>query len=210
MGSSGNSTGPHLHFEVRKGANAYSSTDNPLTYISTETPRKVITGDVFFNWLNSWEGRTPINGNNYVVENIGDGVRTVGAGVTLENNSQRFATYGIDINNYPDGSEIPISIVDQIQMEILSDNRSYIEGILSSNSITLDEYQIQALISQIYNCGNINGFVGAYKKYGNTEQFYDNWFFRYISSGTQFEQGLIRRRNAEWSLFNSGQYVFNG
>ena len=32
-GSTGNSTGPHCHFEVRKGANSYSNHTNPHKYL---------------------------------------------------------------------------------------------------------------------------------------------------------------------------------
>lgn len=210
MGSSGNSTGTHLHFEVRKGQNTYSSTQEPLNYISIDNPRAVATGGELLKWLNSWEGHTKIDGDHYVVEDIGDGVRTVGGGITLENNVDRFSQYGINIEEYPVGSKISIEIVDQIELEVINSKRSYIEGVLSNNSLTLEENQIQALISQMYNTGNINGFVDAYKKYGNEIELYDNWFFRAIMKGTQFEQGLTRRRNAEWSLFHLGEYVYNG
>lgn len=210
MGSSGNSTGTHLHFEIREGQNAYSSAIDSLNYISQENPRVVLSGGEFLSWLNSWEGHTPINGSNYVVQNIGDGVRTVGAGITLENNANRFAQYGINIDDYPTGSEISMEIVDQIEMEVISEKRNSIESLLASNSIVLDESQIQALTSQIYNIGNIQGFTSNYQKYGNTKKLYDEWFFRAISKGTQFEKGLTRRRNAEWSLFHLGEYVYNG
>ena len=210
MGSSGNSTGNHLHFEVREGGIDKSATVDPLNYISAENPRAVFTGSEFLTWLNSWEGHSPIDGEYYVVENIGDGVRTVGGGITLENHRKSFATYGINIDDYPVGSKILISIVDQIQLEDVAYRRSKVENILSNNSITVEENQIQALISQHYNTGNIDGFAAAYKNYGNTKNLYDNWFFRAIMKGTQFEKGLTRRRNAEWSLFHNAEYVYNG
>ena len=209
MGSSGNSTGNHLHFEVREGQNVHASTVEPLNYISIENPRIVSSGGEFIDWLDSWEGHSPINGQNYVVEDIGDGVRTVGVGVTLEHNVSRFAKYGIDVDNYPVGSEIPIEIVDQIKLEEIESKRSSIEKTLSKNSIVLEETQIQALVSQMYNTGNIVGFVDNYKKYENTQELYENWFFRAIMKGTKFEVGLTRRRNAEWSLFHLGEYVYN-
>lgn len=209
MGSSGNSTGTHLHFEVREGQNSFSATVEPMNYISFEAPRIVSSGGDFLNWLNSWEGHSPIDGEYYIVEDIGDGVRTVGGGVTLEYNSDSFAAYGINIDDYPVGSKIPINIVDQIQMEEISNKRSYVENILSTNSIELQEIQIEALVSQTYNIGNISGFAKNYIKYGNTQDLYENWFFRAIMKGTKFEAGLTRRRNAEWSLFHLGTYVYN-
>ena len=209
MGSSGNSTGMHLHFEVRVGNNVSTSTDDPLNYISIENPREVYNGNKLLEFINSWEGSSPIIGNFYEVENIGDGVRTVGSGVTLEYNAGRFKKYGIDVAKYPVGSTIPISIVDQIKLEIISEKRTYIENVIANNSIILQEYQIDALTSMMYNCGNINGFVENYKAYGNTQEFYENWFFRNIMKGSKFEKGLTRRRNAEWALFHTGNYNFN-
>lgn len=39
MGSSGKSTGAHLHFEIRVGENTTAATVNPLDYISADDPR---------------------------------------------------------------------------------------------------------------------------------------------------------------------------
>ncbi len=216
MGSSGNSTGAHLHFEVREGQNAYSATVDPLNYISASTPRVIninfdtATGgeeDEFLHWLISMEGHSKIIGDCYLVEDIGDGVRSVGSGVTLENNPTLFAERGIDINKYPVGSKIPIKIVDSIMGEIVGKQRSYVERTIANNSITLNASQINALTSQLYNIGNIKGFVDAYKKYGNTQALFDNWLFRATMPGSKFEAGLTRRRKAEWKMFHEGLYV---
>lgn len=211
MGSSGASTGPHLHFEVREGENSFSAVVDPLNYVDPDNPRPAISSsnDEFLSWLNSWEGSSPEDGDYYIVENIGDGVRTVGGGVTLEHNADRFASYGINVDDYPVGSKISKKIVDQIELEEVQSKRSSIENILANSSIILSEKQIQALISQMYNTGNIKGFVDNYIKYGNNQDLYNNWFFRAYMPGTIFEKGLTRRRNAEWSLFNKGEYVYN-
>lgn len=209
MGNSGNSTGTHLHFEIREGQNSSSARVDPLDYVSMENPRPVNASDQLMEFLLSWEGHTEIIGDEYLVTDIGDNVRSVGPGVTLENNPDKFAAYGIDIDDYPIGSTISISIVDQIKTDILNDMREDIEAELAQNSITLQQHQIDALVSQKYNIGNIVGFCSAYKKYGNTQEFYNNWFFRAINRGTIFEAGLTRRRNAEWDVFHKGIYTKN-
>ena len=209
MGSSGYSTGPHLHFEIREGQNASSSTVDPLNYISVETPRQVNASDEFIEWLETMEGCTDAVGDGYLVVDIGDGVRTVGSGVTLEYNVDRFKKRGVDINDYPIGSTIKQSIVDEIKVEIINDMRESVEQDMAENSITLKPHQIDALVSQKYNTGNIVGFVDAYKKYGDTIELYNNWMYRATMPGSIFEGGLSRRRRCEWAMFHEGKYVQN-
>ena len=43
MGTSGNSTGSHLHFEVRVGTNTRAATVDPLTYVDPKNPRPTST-----------------------------------------------------------------------------------------------------------------------------------------------------------------------
>lgn len=211
MGSSGNSTGTHLHFEVRQGANAYSATVDPLEYISLENPRSASSSDEeFIEWLDKMEGSSvPIDGY-YIIEDIGDGVRSLGHGVTLEGCAKEFAKYGVDVTSLKLGDKIPIEIVDKVELDVVAGKRSYVESILSRNSITLEEHQIHALMSQSYNIGNINGFVDAYERYNNTLEFYYNWLFRAYMPGSKFEKGLTRRRRAEWRMFHCGEYVMDG
>lgn len=45
MGNSGSSTGPHLHFEVRVGANTTDARVDPLLYIDPENPRPMSFGN---------------------------------------------------------------------------------------------------------------------------------------------------------------------
>lgn len=209
MGSSGYSTGAHLHFEVREGQNTSSSAVDPLKYISKDNPREVSSGSSdFLKWLQSWEGHTKIVGDSYVVQDVGDGVRTVGSGITLEYNASRFKKYGIDVSKYKVGDKIPIKIVDQIKLERIDSDRSSVEKVLSDASITLEEYQIEALISRKYNY-NISGFTSAYKKYGNTQKLYENYMSTPITARGQVMRGLVRRREAEWKLFNQAIYLYN-
>ena len=210
MGSSGNSTGAHLHFEVREGQNAYSAAVDPLNYVSPDDPRPANASNDLVEYIERFEGHTTIVGDSYLVEDIGDGVRSVGKGVVLEYNESRFKAHGIDIKDYPLGSKIKIDIADAIKNEIISDMKSYVEGVLSKNSIQLKEYQINSLVSFTYNCGTIEGdfdFPGAYKKYGDTEKLYDNFFGLCIHVNGEVWAGLVSRRKSEWHLFHTGEYI---
>ena len=207
MGSSGNSTGAHLHFEVREGQNDYSATVDPLNYVDPDNPRPTNASSDLVDFIESFEGHTQIVGDSYLVENIGDGVRSVGKGVVLEYNSGRFASRGINISNYPVGSTIPISIADSIKDEIISEMKSSVESTLAQNGLSLKPYQVDALVSFKYNLGNIDGFCDAYKKYGNTEDLYTYYFGKYVHVYGEVWTGLVRRRKAEWYLFHTGQYT---
>lgn len=210
MGSSGSSTGAHLHFEVREGINSMDYAVDPLNYISSEQPRRSSSANTdFLEFLQSWEGKGKVSGTSYVVEDLKDGELTVGSGVTLRNNVECFAKYGIDVTKYKEGDLIPIEIVDKVMLDIINDKSSNIELYLSNNSIVLKQHQIYGLVSRTYNIGNYNGFAEAYKKYGDTDDLYTNWFFNKSINSSKFKEGLTKRRNAEWSLFHDNEYVLN-
>lgn len=211
MGSSGNSTGAHLHFEVREGQNEYAATVDPLNYVDPNNPRPSSSDEDFVNWINAFEGSTGIasNGEYKIIDVEGYGLRSVGHGIVLEYNADRFAAHGINVANYPLGSTLPVSIVDAVELEELNSAADSIASKVSKNGLSFKKYQIQALISLQYNCGSawVDDVIEGYKIYGETEALYNNTLGQCIHVGGEVWAGLVRRRKAEWHLFTTGEYT---
>ncbi len=211
IGSSGRSTGPHLHFEVREGQNSYYNVVDPRKYIKEDDPRpsSSLSTD-FVAWFDAnFEGTTGTDstGTKYLVKDVGDGVRTAGPGVVLESQAAKFAARGINVAEYPNGSYIDKEIVDSIKGQVLEEAYSSIEATLSNAGLTLEKEKIQALVVFKYNVGNIGGFTDAYKEYGDTQALYDNYFGRYVHVKGEVWPGLVKRRQKEWELFHNHVYV---
>lgn len=159
--------------------------------------------------LSFFEGTGKMNGNNYIVYTDSSGTLTVGHGVTLKWNADKFKNYGVDVNSLYNGSELSSDIVNAIEMDILNEKRSSIVSTLTSNNISLTDYQVDALVMRSYNTGNINGFVENYQKYGNTQELYNNYMcWPTTDSSGNYLRGLENRRNAEWELFSNGTYTY--
>ncbi len=207
VGSSGRSTGGHLHFEIRVGENSTAATVDPLDYISATDPRKEVASVSFLEMLYSFEGTGPISGDCYKIYADTGGVLTVGHGVTLIYNKEAFSKRGINVDDYQVGDTILIATVDDIEKEIIAAKRNSVVSLLNSNNISLEYYQIDALVMRMYNTGNINGFSSAYQQYGDTQSLYDNYMAKPVTDVQgNYLTALERRREMEWNLFHNGIY----
>ena len=215
MGNSGSSTGKHLHFQIEVGGRSSIYAVDPLNYVSVEEsrPKTVNSGytgeSQLLTMLQSWEGTGPTDGDSYVVYDDSTGTLTVGHGVTLKNNVERFSKRGIDTSTLSEGSKVPKTLVDDIELEIVNERRNDVIDLINENNISLEEHQIDALTIRIYNVGNVNNFPENYKTYGNTNELYENYMNKPVTGGGEYTSGLARRRQAEWDLFSKGIYTLN-
>lgn len=211
MGNTGCSTGTHLHFEVREGKNSYNNRVDPLNYINPDDPRpKSLLSDHFVEWFDAnFEGSTGTDpsGTMYLVKDVGDGKRTVGPGVTLDAQRDKFASRGINVDDYQNGSYISKELVDSIKLQVLEEAASSIQTTLSNAGLTLENEKIEALVVFKYNVGNIKGFVDSYKQYGDTDLLFDNYFAKHVHVNGEYWPGLMKRRQKEWELFHNHVYV---
>lgn len=226
MGSSGCSTGAHLHFEMRIGSQSYSSIDNPLKYVKKDDPRPSesygsISFDQLVEYVFNWEGSTPSTDTEYIAV-YGDKLINIGHGVTWENTRDFFEKYGITEMHI--GSHVSKAIADQVAIDVLKYTMDKIKSDLAAKGIDgLKDYQILALASQSYNGGYVvikdsvygYDFITAYLKHNGKYSFEDIykhqssiWYdamCRPYSPGTDNQLGLQRRRVSEWRLFTTGE-----
>lgn len=208
VGSTGNTTGGYLHFEVRVGGSDNTSTQDPLRFISAEKPREVGLQSDLLEWIGSMEGTGPMEGDNYVVYNDSGGVATFGHGITVKYNADLIIAHGLTPASLNVGSLVPKSIADEMYSQIVQEEMDAVKSKVSAKGLTLSENQIAALVSLKYNVGNINKFFEPYSKYGSTESLCTNWWEKYALHDKKgnYLSGLKKRRISECDAFVNGVY----
>ncbi len=231
MGSSGFSTGSHLHFEMRLGENNSSSAVDPLEYVDKDNPRPTaIVSNVDLSsikeFVETWEGTGCGDEYQTDTEYIAcygyDNVITIGHGVVWEFNMDKFNKYGI--THMEHGTHVSKEIVDKVEDDIFTENLDSINRSLAENGIDdLKEYQLAALLSRSYQgpawviggAGYPN-FVDAYIKHNGKYSFEEVYSSESNIWNDAMKKpnytnypgdswGLYRRRLSEWKLFTTGE-----
>jgi len=168
--------------------------------------------DSLKNFIHHWEGKPKTNDDltKYIVFDDGAGNLTVGWGIAINAHKDALIAGGADPSQFVLGGQIDISIVDNVENQILQEIIKKVQD--TTNGLGLNDAQIAALVSRVYNCGSAGGlgvrngknFVQAYTEYGNKQPLYDNYMSMPITSNGKVMQGLVTRRLAEWRLFNEG------
>lgn len=168
----------------------------------------------FLEFMKVWEGTVTDENGNYIVADDGVGIPTVGFGIALRYNVDRFASKGVyGVENWQIGDNcytkygVENSIIDSVMMEELDEMRNRVKSQVVSCSPALNEQQIDALTAISYQYGGIGNFVEMWNKYGNTEELRDNvhqtgqWAYYFKQNPS------IGRAEANWKLFHEGIYT---
>ena len=184
-------------------------------------------------YLHEWEWggdgpTTTPDGKRYYIQSD----LAVGYGVDIDDSGLedefRAAGYSVYV-----GEEVDKDFVDAIEKRIINSNLDQIRDYVSG--LNLKEYQIHALLTRSYNMG-VSGamdgiteygpysplnFVESYEKYYNPAEddklygtkepnfehkLYTEYMQHVINAGSIYEEGLRRRRQSEWRLFQTGYY----
>lgn len=219
VGNTGKTEGNHLHFEVRVGGTDAASAQDPLNFISAEEPRKASSGSGdFYEFIRNMENAKFKEGSKctyypkvkekycvFDAEKKGK-YRTFSYGVVVEFNGDVIKKHGLVPSALQYGTTVDIPVADAIWMEVMQQHLDSVKKTISKAGLTLSQNQIEALASLEFNCGNIKGFVNAYKKYGSTDALCKNYWLGKSSGGYA---GLPKRRRAECDLFVNGVYDMN-
>ena len=216
VGTSGNSTGPHLHFEIRDGGLDKTFRVDPLQYVDPNNPRPV--GSAWAEWIKQIECAScdsdpnKFDGSNYIVYRTKEGSLDVAWGIRLVDPK------GVDFKRYvtPDGSpikegtKIPKEAVYQIFDKLTQQFANQVNATKAKYGITLNDAQDMAMLSLAYNApSRLDRVMKAYGSAGDTNALWNELKTIIKDEDGEVLLGLKRRRAEEFELFTTGDYNYN-
>ncbi len=198
----------YIHYEGIPESSS-SDTSQYVTKLEGTTLTKTENGVKYYQFVIGSEGNLAI-GHGVDIDAGGFGPEFEAAGYTVA-----------------EGAWVPADFVDAIAERVLDEKREKIAQ--KTSGLGLQEYQIEALVSRAYNCGEygaLEGYEGtptfkdAYNsywkasdlKYKNKDQVnYDHKLYTEFmsiptTSNGKYMPGLEKRRISEWLLFQTGYY----
>lgn len=117
-------------------------------------------------------------------------------------------TIGYGSTYYEDGSKVKLG--DKITKERAE---KLLTNVLPNYADTVDKYikvgllqhQYDALVSFCFNCGSSDTLFKMINDQNPTKEICDWWRTHYITGAGKKLEGLVKRRNAEATLFETGQ-----
>lgn len=199
---------------------SYGVTELNFNIFNIRDFNTVLGIDALKSFIRYFEG-TKEEGGQYVVYKDTGGNRTVGYGINIEAQKAKFIARGIDPSTIKEGDKFDKEIIDSMEDETITGMKNSVEA--ATSGLNLKSYQIMALVSRFYNCGNISGFKDAYNKYWketddeygvaeNSSMYVHPLYKNYMSTPIKDNKGntlagLVTRRKAEWLLFKTGYNI---
>ena len=135
--------------------------------------------------------------------NIGDGVMTIGYGCTDAYDGDNYVLLKA---NEPVSDELASEVM---AGSLVSNYGVPLKNSLTADGITVTPNEFDAILSFVYNAG-----LGSWERSeirtallnNDKDEAYTAWLTQNIMEGTQFEEGLRARRQAEANIFRNSQY----
>ena len=134
---------------------------------------------------------------------IGDGVMTIGYGCTDAYDGDNYVLLK---TNEPVSDDLASSVMAE---SLVANYGIPLKNSLASDGIIVNEHDFDAILSFVYNAGLgswNNSTIRSCLLNGDKNGAYTSWLTQNIMTGTQFEQGLRARRQAEANIFKSADY----
>ena len=174
-----------------------SGGENPKPSGGCGNPSEGIPSPNGFLFIKGYEGLAQY------AYNIGDGVMTIGYGCTDAYDGDNYVTLKA---NEPVSDELSSEIMAQ---SLITNYGIPLKNSLASDGLTVSANEFDAILSFVYNAGLgswLNSSIRSCLLTGDKDGAYHAWLTQNIMSGTQFEDGLRARRQAEANIFKSSQY----